>query len=115
MQQTGYYRVNYDKENWAALSKQLDDDHEAIDSTNRAQILDDSLNLARAGKKILVIQVWSDIYIYIFEYFRKNDYSIIFHNNTLVNNRWKCFNDCYVILITLSYFQVSFPTRRACP
>uniref|UniRef100_A0A1B0DKZ5 Aminopeptidase n=1 Tax=Phlebotomus papatasi TaxID=29031 RepID=A0A1B0DKZ5_PHLPP len=45
--QTGYYRVNYDTENWILLANHL---HQgppfAIGSINRAQIIDDSFNLA---------------------------------------------------------------------
>ncbi|XP_069481326.1 aminopeptidase Ey-like [Ambystoma mexicanum] len=45
---TGYFRVNYDKENWARLLRQLEVDHRAIPVANRAQIIDDAFNLARA-------------------------------------------------------------------
>ncbi|CAO1393773.1 unnamed protein product [Diamesa tonsa] len=51
-QQTGYYRVNYDAENWANISKALrnvQENHDGIDLTNRAQIVDDLFNLARSG------------------------------------------------------------------
>lgn len=49
LQQTGYYRVNYDQENWDSLIEQLNgDDFEVIDVVNRAQLVDDSLALARA-------------------------------------------------------------------
>ncbi|XP_047490104.1 aminopeptidase N-like [Penaeus chinensis] len=50
LQQTGYFRVNYDANNWELLTKQLADAHEAIHVTNRAQVMDDALNLARAGQ-----------------------------------------------------------------
>ncbi|KAG7308130.1 DNA-(apurinic or apyrimidinic site) lyase [Plutella xylostella] len=49
-QQTGYYRVNYDPENWRALAKVLNDTHEIIHLLNRAQLIDDSFNLARNGR-----------------------------------------------------------------
>jgi aminopeptidase N len=46
----GYYRVNYDQHNWALLISYLKSDNfEKIPPVNRAQLLDDSLNLARAG------------------------------------------------------------------
>jgi len=48
VQQTGFYRVNYDQRNWELISEALINDHEKIHRINRAQILDDSLNLARA-------------------------------------------------------------------
>ncbi|XP_042891238.1 aminopeptidase N-like [Penaeus japonicus] len=50
LQETGYYRVNYDDHNWKLLIRQLRDDHEAIHVVNRAQIIDDAMNLARAGQ-----------------------------------------------------------------
>jgi len=46
----GYYRVNYDEKNWALLISYLkSDEYNKIHAVNRAQLLDDSLNLARAG------------------------------------------------------------------
>uniref|UniRef100_A0A1Y9H9F5 Aminopeptidase n=1 Tax=Anopheles farauti TaxID=69004 RepID=A0A1Y9H9F5_9DIPT len=51
-QQTGYYRVNYDVESWHKLITVLNSDR--FDSTipviNRAQLVDDVSNLARAGE-----------------------------------------------------------------
>lgn len=49
VQQVGYYRVNYNVENWELLTRQLKSDHQAIHVTNRAQIVDDALDLSRAG------------------------------------------------------------------
>ena len=50
IQQSGYYRVNYDEKSWDRLIKALNNsDHSLIHVTNRAQIVDDLLNLARAG------------------------------------------------------------------
>ncbi|XP_075431253.1 aminopeptidase N isoform X2 [Ascaphus truei] len=45
---TGYYRVNYDDGNWGKIIDQLETDHSAIPVINRAQIIDDAFNLARA-------------------------------------------------------------------
>uniref|UniRef100_A0A8C5M6W0 Aminopeptidase n=1 Tax=Leptobrachium leishanense TaxID=445787 RepID=A0A8C5M6W0_9ANUR len=45
---TGYYRVNYDEGNWNKLIAQLGSDHLVIPVINRAQIVDDAFNLARA-------------------------------------------------------------------
>jgi aminopeptidase N len=48
--QSAYYRVNYDEVNWRMLHKQLKEDHSKIAlPENRAQLLDDAFNLARAG------------------------------------------------------------------
>jgi aminopeptidase N len=45
----GYYRINYDSKNWQMIGQQLMTNHLAISAINRAQIMDDSLNLAEAG------------------------------------------------------------------
>lgn len=49
VQEVGYYRVNYDEHNWQLLLRQFKEDHTKIHTINRAQIIDDSLDLARAG------------------------------------------------------------------
>lgn len=49
-QQTGYYRVNYDERNWNMIIDELKNgDLLKIHPINRAQLIDDSFNLARAG------------------------------------------------------------------
>ncbi|XP_067104988.1 aminopeptidase N-like [Osmerus mordax] len=45
---SGFYRVNYDSANWERLLTQLDTNHQEIPLINRAQIIDDAFNLARA-------------------------------------------------------------------
>ncbi|XP_039995564.1 aminopeptidase Ey-like [Xiphias gladius] len=45
---TGFYRVNYDSENWERLLTKLSSQHKDIPVINRAQIIDDAFNLARA-------------------------------------------------------------------
>lgn len=48
---SGYYRVNYDSTLWSALETALKSDNfDGIHVLNRAQIVDDALNLARAGQ-----------------------------------------------------------------
>ncbi len=56
--QNGYYRVNYDQENWEALTDLLlaeeeeeeeEEEEAAVEATARAQLYDDAFNLARAG------------------------------------------------------------------
>lgn len=51
IQETGYYRVNYDERNWNLINKHLQDPrrYKEISPTNRAQLINDALNLARAG------------------------------------------------------------------
>ncbi|XP_071569022.1 aminopeptidase N [Temnothorax nylanderi] len=49
-QQVGYYRVNYDEDNWKMLIRYLKSNNfKNIHVINRAALLDDSFNLARAG------------------------------------------------------------------
>lgn len=50
LQQTGYYRVNYDLRNWKLIAAALQEDHTAIHVVNRAQILSDALELAKVGQ-----------------------------------------------------------------
>nr|AAC32754.1 aminopeptidase N [Pseudopleuronectes americanus] len=44
----GYYRVNYDDSNWDKLLNALSTNHQLIQVINRAQLVDDAFNLARA-------------------------------------------------------------------
>lgn len=46
----GFYRVNYEVDNWMALIKQLNNTPTDIHVLNRAQLISDSFNLARAGQ-----------------------------------------------------------------
>ncbi|XP_034437011.1 aminopeptidase N-like isoform X1 [Hippoglossus hippoglossus] len=45
---SGYFRVNYDLDNWDRLLSLLSTNHQALSIINRAQIIDDAFNLARA-------------------------------------------------------------------
>ncbi|XP_055602737.1 aminopeptidase N-like [Uranotaenia lowii] len=47
-EQMGYYRVNYDERNWNLILQTLLTNHRTIHRANRAQLLDDAFNLARA-------------------------------------------------------------------
>ncbi|XP_077194949.1 thyrotropin-releasing hormone-degrading ectoenzyme isoform X2 [Paroedura picta] len=47
--QTGYFRVNYNIRNWRLLIDQLTRNHKVISVSNRAGLIDDAFNLARAG------------------------------------------------------------------
>ncbi|XP_039289977.1 puromycin-sensitive aminopeptidase-like protein isoform X2 [Nilaparvata lugens] len=50
IQQTGYYRVNYDLESWMSLASTLSTNHTSIHPINRAHLLDDAFTLATSGK-----------------------------------------------------------------
>lgn len=60
--QVGYYRVNYDTDNWNAIKLALKNNIQSIHVLNRAQIVDDVFNLAEAG------QLDYDFAFDIFEY-----------------------------------------------
>lgn len=50
IQQTGYYRVNYDENNWQMIARYLSSrDFLKVHRANRAALIDDAFNLARAG------------------------------------------------------------------
>ena len=44
---TGFYRVNYPKENWDALTKALINDHNTFTPADRTQLLNDAFSLSR--------------------------------------------------------------------
>ena len=46
---TGYYRVNYERENWLLIANTLMTDHHVIHPLNRAQIICDVITLSRTG------------------------------------------------------------------
>jgi len=46
----GFYRVNYDSRNWKLLIAQMKSNPKKIHVLNRAQLIDDSFNLARADE-----------------------------------------------------------------
>lgn len=51
IQQSGYYRTNYELQNWRAITAHLmdTDKFKEIAPSNRAQLIDDVMNLARGG------------------------------------------------------------------
>ncbi|KAL5020570.1 hypothetical protein ScPMuIL_003462 [Solemya velum] len=59
----GFYRVNYDRNNWQALIAQLKSDHTVLPVINRAQIVNDLWALARAGDVDLDLALGSLEYI----------------------------------------------------
>lgn len=64
---TGYYRVNYDETNWRLISKTLRESHTKIAPSNRAQLIDDALNLARYG------QLNYEVALDLISYLKKED------------------------------------------
>ena len=52
----GYYRVNYDKQNWLKIIHQLKTDHTVFTSTERAALIFDAFTLARY-KLVLILNL----------------------------------------------------------
>ncbi|XP_071508532.1 aminopeptidase N-like [Diadema antillarum] len=50
IRQFGYFRVNYDDENWARLSSLLQSTHEVLPRENRAALINDAFSLADVGR-----------------------------------------------------------------
>ncbi|XP_043210449.1 aminopeptidase N-like [Amphibalanus amphitrite] len=50
VQQMGFFKVNYDERNWKMITGQLQQNHSAFHVINRAQLVDDALDLGRAGQ-----------------------------------------------------------------
>ncbi len=65
VQESAYYRTNYNKKNWQDLANILNDPKNfmKIHELNRAQLIDDSMNLARAG--ILDYETTLDLVSYL--------------------------------------------------
>ncbi|XP_031794682.1 thyrotropin-releasing hormone-degrading ectoenzyme isoform X3 [Sarcophilus harrisii] len=72
--QTGYFRVNYDLRNWRLLIDQLMQNHEVLSVSNRAGLIDDAFSLARiplnvrdivycTGVSLLDEDVWEFIWM----------------------------------------------------
>ncbi|XP_053698809.1 aminopeptidase N-like [Sabethes cyaneus] len=106
--QTGYFRVNYDNENWAALTAILKSDQiESIPVINRAQLLDDVCNLAKAG------EVSYDIALSFLLYLEKEmeyiawstAYNSLTHLNRMLmgNENYSRFEDFVRTLTTIIY------------
>lgn len=98
-QQLGYYRVNYDANNWKLLSEVLSSsDYNKIHVMNRAQLIDDSFALANAGY-LDDYQVPYDILKYMvneddfFPWYSANRYistlyNVFGYNNAVLNVRF---------------------------
>ncbi|KAK1121599.1 hypothetical protein K0M31_010391 [Melipona bicolor] len=50
VKQIGYYRVNYEPAVWELLAERLNSNYTSVHPTNRAQLIDDALNMARSNQ-----------------------------------------------------------------
>ncbi|XP_064119504.1 aminopeptidase N-like [Macrobrachium nipponense] len=75
VQATGYYRVNYDESSWAGIITNLKGTAgipTKIPATNRAQLIDDAMALAHAGK--LKYETALDLTKYLYEFNAEDQY-----------------------------------------
>uniref|UniRef100_A0A3B1ID17 Aminopeptidase n=1 Tax=Astyanax mexicanus TaxID=7994 RepID=A0A3B1ID17_ASTMX len=81
---SGFYRVNYDPQNWQRLLSQLSTDHSVIPVLSRAQIVDDAFNLAKANMINMSLALRTTSYLS-----EEREYlpwqSAIKHLNTFIN------------------------------
>lgn len=114
IQQTGYYRVNYDAKNWNLITNHLMDEgkFKEIIPSNRAQLIDDALNLARAG--LLNYQVALNVTMYLKhepEYvpWKAAIVALNFIDSMLVKTgNYNMFKDYYLSLLSKVYNMVGF-------
>ena len=72
----GFFRTNYDRENWRRIIQQFKTDHHKFSIVERAGLIDDALNLARPSKKqisyhfLLIFTLSSFRYSSCFTHFR---------------------------------------------
>uniref|UniRef100_A0A8C6WVT6 Aminopeptidase n=1 Tax=Neogobius melanostomus TaxID=47308 RepID=A0A8C6WVT6_9GOBI len=59
----GYYRVNYDQSNWNKLLNALNTNHSVIPVINRAQLVDDAFNMARAKIVSTTLALSTTVYL----------------------------------------------------
>ncbi|KAK7461239.1 hypothetical protein BaRGS_00038714, partial [Batillaria attramentaria] len=62
-QHMGYYRVNYDVDNWRKLSIQLLDDPNVFDPLLRGTLIDDAMSLAEAGMLNITTALDTTLYL----------------------------------------------------
>lgn len=81
-QQTGFYRVLYDENNYKLLAKQLNsDNYTAIHPINRAQIIDDAFEFAQQG--LLKWEILFDLLSYLE---RETDFAPWWSASTVINS-----------------------------
>lgn len=82
IQQTSFYRVNYDNNLWKMITRQLKENSLKIHAFNRAQLIDDSFHLARAN--LIDYDIFFEILVYL-----ENETSYV---------PWESFNRAYPLL-----------------
>jgi len=61
--QTGFYRVNYPKEMWAAIIKTLLRNHTRFSSADRVNLIDDAFSLCDAGELDVTVPLELSLYL----------------------------------------------------
>jgi aminopeptidase N len=119
IQQTGFYRVNYDARNWKDLANVLKNFHTKIHLLNRAQIIEDSFHLARA--KQLDYQIALSLTEYLFEEtefipwqaaFRSFSFFDLTLNDASTQTEYSYFKQYVIYLLTPMYNRLGFNNRQ---
>lgn len=91
--ESAYYRVNYDNNTWSQIIEELHNySNENIDAINRAQLVDNELNLAKAG--IISYERAFNVFTYLInetDYIpwlsTVSEHNLIFFDNLLLTNK----------------------------
>ncbi|KAE8635577.1 hypothetical protein XENTR_v10002672 [Xenopus tropicalis] len=88
---TGYYRTNYNKENWNRLAKQLEANPKVVPTVNRIQLIEDAFILARYGytdhgtalslTKYLEKEEEINVWYTVLKHVTSSDYPLITYTN----------------------------------
>lgn len=88
VQEVGYYRVNYDQLSWSRIIAALQSsEFENIHELNRAQIIDDLLNLARSG--YVEYSLALDATLYLGQELNHLPWRAFFNGLTFLNRRFE--------------------------
>lgn len=119
IQQSGFYRVNYDLRNWKDLAKVLKNDHTKIHLLNRAQIIEDSFHLVKANQ--LDYQIALSLTEYLFEEtefipwqaaFRSFSFFDLMLNDASTQTEYNHFKEYVIYLLTPLYNRLGFYNRQ---
>ncbi|KAG5680753.1 hypothetical protein PVAND_010240 [Polypedilum vanderplanki] len=93
--QTGYYRVNYDENNWKALSDVLSSaNYNIIHVMNRAQLIDDSFALVNSG----YLNDYQTAYNILKYLVNENDYFPWYTANRYLNTLYNIYGNKHSVL-----------------
>jgi hypothetical protein len=63
----GFFRTNYDRENWKRIIRQFKTDHQKFSTVERAGLIDDAINLARPSKEYTSPIIFTRIFKFLLD------------------------------------------------